>query len=171
MFRSKLRQKKSKKRCRLPQRQTRQEDASKPKVVDLTLPGWGEWGGQGLKPSKAKRRRFRIKPGPVVRRKDAKLPDVICRKTETKASPRIRQLESTIRCPLGRTWNSEKTVKKMTQPKVVTQLGTIIEPMGREELRRVSRTRQSENTSPDIQKNTQPKGKKRPAQKRKKHKA
>lgn len=32
-------------------------EASKPKDVDLTLPGWGEWGGLGLKPSAKKRRR------------------------------------------------------------------------------------------------------------------
>ncbi|XP_045852211.1 U3 small nucleolar RNA-associated protein 14 homolog A isoform X2 [Meles meles] len=32
-------------------------EASKPKDVDLTLPGWGEWGGMGLKPSAKKRRR------------------------------------------------------------------------------------------------------------------
>lgn len=31
-------------------------EASKPKDVDLTLPGWGEWGGVGLKPSAKKRR-------------------------------------------------------------------------------------------------------------------
>ena len=32
-------------------------EASKPKDLDLTLPGWGEWGGIGLKPSAKKRRR------------------------------------------------------------------------------------------------------------------
>lgn len=32
-------------------------EASKPKDVDLTLPGWGEWGGVGLKPSAKKRLR------------------------------------------------------------------------------------------------------------------
>jgi U3 small nucleolar RNA-associated protein 14 len=31
--------------------------ANKPKAVDLTLPGWGEWGGMNLKPSARKRRR------------------------------------------------------------------------------------------------------------------
>lgn len=30
-------------------------EASKPKDMDLTLPGWGEWGGLGLKPSAKKR--------------------------------------------------------------------------------------------------------------------
>ena len=35
----------------------KQEEAGRAKVVDLTLPGWGEWGGIGLKPSKRKRRK------------------------------------------------------------------------------------------------------------------
>ena len=29
----------------------------KPKDIDLTLPGWGDWGGGGLKVSKRKRKR------------------------------------------------------------------------------------------------------------------
>uniref|UniRef100_A0A3B4AFY5 Uncharacterized protein n=1 Tax=Periophthalmus magnuspinnatus TaxID=409849 RepID=A0A3B4AFY5_9GOBI len=126
----------------------KQEAAGKPKVIDLTLPGWGEWGGLGLKPSKNKRRKFRIKTGPVVQRKDSKLPEVIMSEQRDKSITPHQvsslpfpfdnhtQFESTIRCPLGRTWNSEKTVKKVTQAKVVTQLGAIIEPMGREELKK-----------------------------------
>ena len=31
------------------------EDRDKPKDIDLTLPGWGDWGGAGLKVSKKKR--------------------------------------------------------------------------------------------------------------------
>lgn len=38
----------------------KQEEAGQPKVVDLTLPGWGEWGGVGLKPSRRKRRKWDI---------------------------------------------------------------------------------------------------------------
>ncbi len=44
------------------------------------------------------------------------------------------QFESSIRSPLGRTWNTEQTVRKVSKPRVVTQLGAIIEPMAREEL-------------------------------------
>lgn len=36
----------------------RAEQESKPKVVDLVLPGWGEWGGTGLRPSTQKRKRY-----------------------------------------------------------------------------------------------------------------
>lgn len=33
------------------------EQDSKPKAVNLVLPGWGEWGGSGLKPSAKKIKR------------------------------------------------------------------------------------------------------------------
>lgn len=45
-------------------------DAGAPKVIDLTLPGWGDWGGSGLRVSKRKRKRFIIKPPPPVKRRD-----------------------------------------------------------------------------------------------------
>lgn len=124
----------------------KQEDAGKPKVVDLTLPGWGEWGGTGLKPSRNKRRRFRIKTAPPPPRKDQRLPSVIISEKRSGSISLHQvnslpfpfenqaQFESTIRSPLGRTWNTERTVKKLSKPKVVTQLGAIIEPMAREEL-------------------------------------
>ncbi|XP_026233083.1 utp14 domain-containing protein [Anabas testudineus] len=124
----------------------KQEEAGKPKVVDLTLPGWGEWGGTGLNTSRKKRKRFRIKTAPPPPRKDRHLPSVIISEKRN-CSISLHQVnllpfpfenhaqfESTIRSPLGRTWNTERTVKKITKPKVVTQLGAIIEPMDREEV-------------------------------------
>lgn len=44
--------------------------ASIPKDIDLTLPGWGEWGGSGLKISKRKKRQFIIKAPSVAKRRD-----------------------------------------------------------------------------------------------------
>ncbi len=44
--------------------------ASAPKDIDLTLPGWGEWGGSGVKISKRKRRQFIIKAPPAPKRRD-----------------------------------------------------------------------------------------------------
>uniref|UniRef100_A0A3B4T2A7 UTP14C small subunit processome component n=1 Tax=Seriola dumerili TaxID=41447 RepID=A0A3B4T2A7_SERDU len=122
----------------------KQEDMGKPKVVDLTLPGWGEWGGTGLKPSRNKRRRFRIKTAPPLPRKDNHLPSVIISEKRNSSISLHQvntlpfpfenhaQFESTIRSPMGRTWNTERTVRKITKPKVVTQLGAIIEPMARD---------------------------------------
>lgn len=46
-------------------------DASAPKDIDLTLPGWGEWGGTGLKISNRKKRMFIIKAPNAPIRKDA----------------------------------------------------------------------------------------------------
>ncbi|CAK6984534.1 U3 small nucleolar RNA-associated protein 14 homolog A [Scomber scombrus] len=126
-----------------------QEEASRPKVVDLTLPGWGEWGGTGLKPSRQKRKKFRVKAAAAAApptRRDSGLPSVMV--TEKRSSslslhqvsslpqPFIThaQFEGSIRVPLGRAWNTEKTVKKATKPRVVTRPGAIIEPMRREEL-------------------------------------
>ncbi|KAM6934615.1 U3 small nucleolar RNA-associated protein 14 homolog A [Xenentodon cancila] len=129
----------------------KQEEASKPKVADLTLPGWGEWGGGGLQPSKKKRRRFRVKRSPPPPRKDRQLPDVIISEKRNSAVSIHQvsslpfpfegpaQFESAIRLPLGRTWNTERTVKKVTKPRVLTQLGAIIEPMAKEELAKDAR--------------------------------
>ncbi|XP_028993328.1 U3 small nucleolar RNA-associated protein 14 homolog A [Betta splendens] len=124
----------------------KQEEEGKPKVVDLLLPGWGEWGGIGLKPSRHKRKRFRIKTAPPPPRKDQHLPTVIIseKRNRSMSSHQVNclpspfenhlQFESTMRSPLGRTWNTERTIKKLTKPKVVTRLGAIIEPMAQEEL-------------------------------------
>ena len=37
-------------------------EASKPKDLDLTLPGWGKWGGMGLKPVPRRDAGFSLKP-------------------------------------------------------------------------------------------------------------
>ncbi|KAK7173963.1 hypothetical protein R3I93_003710 [Phoxinus phoxinus] len=123
----------------------KQEAAARPKVVDLTLPGWGEWGGVGLKPSRWKRRRFRVKMAPPPPRQDQKLPDVIIsEKRNASLAPHQvshlpfpfenpAQFESCIRTPIGPTWNTQNVVKKMTKPKVVTTMGAIIEPMVKED--------------------------------------
>ncbi|XP_076602522.1 U3 small nucleolar RNA-associated protein 14 homolog A [Chaetodon auriga] len=124
----------------------KQEDAGKPQVVNLVLPGWGEWGGTGLKPSRHKRKKFRVKVAPPPPRKDQNLPSVIISEKRNSSISLHQvsslpfpfqnhaQFEGTIRSPLGRTWNTERTVQKVSKPRVVTQLGAIIEPMTREEL-------------------------------------
>ncbi|XP_066518447.1 U3 small nucleolar RNA-associated protein 14 homolog A [Hoplias malabaricus] len=124
----------------------KQEEAGREKVVDLTLPGWGEWGGVGLKPSRYKRRKFRLKAPPAPPRKDQKRPDVIIseKRNVSVAAHQVSvlpfpfqnssQFESCIRSPVGQTWNTQIAFKKLTAPRVVTQLGAIIDPMSREDL-------------------------------------
>uniref|UniRef100_A0A4W4G982 UTP14C small subunit processome component n=1 Tax=Electrophorus electricus TaxID=8005 RepID=A0A4W4G982_ELEEL len=123
----------------------KQEEAGRPKVVDLTLPGWGEWGGVGLKPSRQKRRKFRLKAAAAPPRKDQKLPAVIIseKRNASIAAHQVSQLpfpfqnsaqfESCMRSPVGQTWNTQNTVKKLTAPRVVTKLGAIIQPMAKED--------------------------------------
>lgn len=95
-------------------------EASKPKDVDLTLPGWGEWGGVGLKPSAKKRRRFLIKAPEGPPRKDKNLPNVIINEKRNihTAAHQVRvlpypfthhwQFERTIQTPIGSTWNTQR---------------------------------------------------------------
>jgi len=52
-------------------------DKSQPQSVDMSLPGWGEWGGKNLPVSSRKKRRFIIKFPEVARRKDANKGSVI----------------------------------------------------------------------------------------------
>ena len=60
------------------------EEASKPKDIDLTLPGWGTWAGAGIKPSERKRKQFtkKAKRGPP--RKDKELSHVIINEEKSK---------------------------------------------------------------------------------------
>nr|XP_004653847.1 U3 small nucleolar RNA-associated protein 14 homolog A [Jaculus jaculus] len=116
-------------------------EANKPKDVDLTLPGWGEWGGMGLKPSAKKRRRFLIKAPEGPPRKDKNLPNVIINEKRNihAAAHQVRvlpypfthhqQFERTIQNPIGSTWNTQRAFQKLTTPKVVTKPGHIIKPI------------------------------------------
>ena len=51
-------------------------EAGKPKVLDLSLPGWGDWGGPGIDETKRKRK-FKVPSKQVRPRKDMKLAHVI----------------------------------------------------------------------------------------------
>jgi U3 small nucleolar RNA-associated protein 14 len=52
-------------------------EKSQPQSVDLSLPGWGEWGGKNLPISSRKKPRFIIKFPEVAPRKDANKGSVI----------------------------------------------------------------------------------------------
>ncbi|KAG0364419.1 Utp14 protein-domain-containing protein [Gamsiella multidivaricata] len=118
-------------------------EAEKPKDVDLTLPGWGSWGGKGAK----KKKNVVVKkaqPGEGIeasKRKDAKLAHVIINERRDKkaaayAVTRIphpfktwEQYEQSLRAPVGKEWNTNSTFQKMTLPRITTKLGKIIDPL------------------------------------------
>ncbi|XP_009070326.1 PREDICTED: U3 small nucleolar RNA-associated protein 14 homolog A-like, partial [Acanthisitta chloris] len=122
------------------------EEASKPQPVNLVLPGWGEWGGTGLRPSAKKVKRFLLKPPPAPPRKDQHLPHVIMsEKRNIHAAAhqvselpfpfeRHQQFEQSLRTPVGTTWNTPRAFQKLTAPRVITRAGHIIQPISAEDI-------------------------------------
>ncbi|NWW81768.1 UT14A protein, partial [Climacteris rufus] len=122
------------------------EEATKPQPVNLVLPGWGEWGGTGLKPSARKVKRFLIKPPPAPPRQDRHLPHVIMsEKRNIHAAAhqvselpfpfeRHEQFEQSMQMPVGTTWNTQRAFQKLTAPRVVTRAGHIIQPISAEDI-------------------------------------
>ncbi|XP_019329028.1 PREDICTED: LOW QUALITY PROTEIN: U3 small nucleolar RNA-associated protein 14 homolog A, partial [Aptenodytes forsteri] len=122
------------------------EQAGKSQPVNLVLPGWGEWGGTGLKPSAKKIKRFLLKPPPAPPRKDQHLPHVIVSEQrnihaaahQVSELPfpfeRHQQFEQSIRTPVGPTWNTQRAFQKLTAPRVVTRAGHIIQPISAEDV-------------------------------------
>ncbi|XP_071491531.1 U3 small nucleolar RNA-associated protein 14 homolog A-like [Diadema antillarum] len=120
-------------------------EKDKPKDIDLTLPGWGDWGGSGVLPSKRKRKRFIRKAPPQAPRRDANLPHVIINENRDKKFAlhqvnnlpfpfsSTEQFERSIRAPIGGTWNTPSAVKALTKPRISTRLGTVIDPIEAEE--------------------------------------
>ncbi|XP_069859174.1 U3 small nucleolar RNA-associated protein 14 homolog A-like [Dipodomys merriami] len=116
-------------------------EANKPRDIDLTLPGWGEWSGVGLKPSAKKRRQFLIKAPEDPPRKDKNLPNAIIAEKHnihaTAHQVRVlpypfthhQQFEQTIQNPVGSMWNTQRAFQKLTTPKVVTKPGHVIKPI------------------------------------------
>ncbi|XP_064015320.1 U3 small nucleolar RNA-associated protein 14 homolog A [Pogoniulus pusillus] len=126
------------------------EEATKPQPLNLVLPGWGEWGGTGLRPSARKTKRFLVKPPPAPPRKDQHLPHVILsEKRNIHAAAhqvnelpfpfeRHQQFEQSIRTPLGSTWNTQRAFQKLTAPRVITRAGHIIQPISAEDVPNVA---------------------------------
>ncbi|NWU84248.1 UT14A protein, partial [Onychorhynchus coronatus] len=122
------------------------EDEAKPQPVNLVLPGWGEWGGTGLRPSARKVKRFLLKPPPAPPRKDQHMPHVIIsEKRNIHAAAhqvselpfpfeRHQQFEQSIRTPVGATWNTQRAFQKLTAPRIVTRAGHIIQPISAEDV-------------------------------------
>ncbi|NWR37711.1 UT14A protein, partial [Tachuris rubrigastra] len=122
------------------------EEAAKPQPVNLVLPGWGEWGGTGLRPSAKKVKRFLLKPPPAPPRKDQHMPHVIIsEKRNIHAAAhqvselpfpfeRHQQFEQSIRTPVGATWNTQRAFQKLTAPRVITRAGHIIQPISAEDV-------------------------------------
>lgn len=116
------------------------QNREQPEGIDTFLPGWGSWGGTGIKASKRKKKRFFIK-APVIVRRDDNLGHVIINEDKDKKAAAhqvselpfpfssIQQFQSIIRQPIGNTWNPESSFKNLIAPKVITKAGKIIDPI------------------------------------------
>lgn len=119
-------------------------EKGKPKDIDLTLPGWGSWGGKDLDEPERKRKKFIIKFPQQPIRKDMNKGRVIInedgndkvRQYQVSEVPfpfkTVKDFEASIRAPVGSTFVPEIPHRKMTLPSVRTRMGTIIEPMSEE---------------------------------------
>lgn len=129
-------------------RQEKEDEINKdmPQEIDLSLPGWGSWGGKGVKPSKRKKNRFITNAPPKMPRRDENKGDIIINEIKNpklsvhKVSDvpfpftSVREYEASIRTPLGNTFMPETAHKKLIRPSVITKAGTIIDPMDEDEL-------------------------------------
>lgn len=121
-------------------------EKSKPKDIDLTLPGWGSWGGKNVKVSKRKKKRFILKFPKDLPRKDENKGDVIIFEEENAKIKEhqvaelpypftsVKDYESSVRMPIGRNFVPENAHRKLIAPAVETKLGEIIEPMSEDVL-------------------------------------
>lgn len=119
-----------------------EEDA--PKDKDVTLPGWGSWGGAGVDLSQVKRIIKKARPGEGIQpnqRKDAKLQHVIINEKKIKSIAKYQvdqvpypfenklQYEASQRMPVGKEWNTLSAYRNQIRPRVQTKTGTIIAPL------------------------------------------
>ncbi|PQE12216.1 small nucleolar ribonucleo complex subunit utp14 protein [Rutstroemia sp. NJR-2017a BVV2] len=116
------------------------------KVIDNTLPGWGNWVGDGVsKKEKAKNKgRFLTKSEGIKaqNRKDAKLDRVIINEKRVKKNTKYLasqlphpfesklQYERSLRLPVGPEWVTKETFQDSTKPRVMIKQG-IIAPMSK----------------------------------------
>lgn len=135
---------------------------SQPKDIDLTLPGWGCWGGKNIKVSKRKKRRFILRVPKDLPRKDENKGDVIILEQD---NPKIKEhqinelpypftsvkdYEASVRMPIGRNFVSENAHRKLIEPVIKTRIGQIIEPMNENVLVKKSNEKNRKFTSKKI---------------------
>lgn len=116
--------------------------------MDVTIPGWGSWGGKGVrrKPKKAAPKKFtkHIAGVDAASRKDAGLNHVILSEKREKQAAKYlvkdlpfpytsaAQHEQALRMPTGPEWQTGTTHRSFTRPEVLTRMGQIIDPLSRQ---------------------------------------
>lgn len=116
-------------------------DKERPKDLDLTLPGWGSWGGKDLAIPKKKKKRFIMKAPKQFPRKDMNRGNLIINESANDnikshlvsevpfPFKTVKDFEASVRAPIGNTFVPETAFRKMIQPALKTKMGAIIEPI------------------------------------------
>ncbi|XP_012539674.2 U3 small nucleolar RNA-associated protein 14 homolog C [Monomorium pharaonis] len=121
---------------------------SQPQVIDLSLPGWGDWGGPNVKKRNITRKKSRFMltvPKEAPRKPENKGKVIVfehenekLRKHLVKELPypftKVKDFEASIRAPISRTFVPMSAHVRLIQPTVKTKLGQIIEPMDENQL-------------------------------------
>ncbi|ORZ34598.1 small-subunit processome [Catenaria anguillulae PL171] len=116
------------------------EDAEAGKVVDLTLPGWGSWGGEGLK-AKTNVVVKKIAGVDKDKRKDSGMGHVIISEKRQKKLTKYMatsiphpyqsraQYEAAMRQTIGKEWVTSESMNALTLPKITKAQGVVIKPL------------------------------------------
>lgn len=115
--------------------------ADAPKEVDLTLPGWGSWAGQGL-PAPAMGRVIKKVPGlDPKKRRDAQMKHVIIHEKRAKKVGKLmvdkvpfpfksrEEYERSLNTPVGKEWNPQTNYVSRIRPRIQVKVGSIIDPI------------------------------------------
>jgi len=111
-----------------------------------TLPGWGQWSGEGIvekprTPNRSKAEALEKKrQEAMAKRADAKLKNVIISQKVDQKATKYQLAEApfgttpeaynaSLRAPLGKNWNSVLAHAELTKPRLTAKSGTTIEPI------------------------------------------
>lgn len=111
------------------------------KTIDQTLPGWGNWVGEGISKKELKRNRNRFvstsEGVKAHKRKDATLERVIINEKKVKKNSKYlasslphpfesrSQYERALRLPIGPEWTTKQTFQDATKPRILLRQGII----------------------------------------------
>ncbi|KNE71558.1 hypothetical protein AMAG_15767 [Allomyces macrogynus ATCC 38327] len=115
-------------------------ESEAPQEIDMTLPGWGSWGGTTIAP-KANVVVKKVAGTAKTARKDAKLGHVIISERRQKKIDKYmatslpqpfqskEQYELAMQQTIGKEWVTAESLRSMTAPKVQVAAGAVIEPL------------------------------------------
>lgn len=116
-------------------------EKDQPKDIDMTLPGWGSWGGKNIKPSKRKTRRFLMKFPKKIPRRDENKGNLILYEHKNENMKKhlvsevpfpfktVKDFEASIRAPIGDTFVPQTAFRRLIKPSIITKKGEVIKPM------------------------------------------